>query len=214
MAVARRVGSESSKTRAQLLDLTVQIMLEQGYAAVTSRGLALRLGVQPPLVHYYFPTLDDLFIAAFKRGAERNLERLREALSGENPLQGLWNYANERTGIALTFEFLALSNHRKALKTEMAKSFEQFRDLELAALTEAMTAAGVDLDEYPPDGVLPMLIGLPASVVQQEQLLGVHAGHANALRLIERYLSDVTNTDLETPSKRSPSAKKSATTRA
>lgn len=207
MTATRRVGSETSKTRARLLDLAVQIMLEEGYAAVTSRGLAVRLGVQPPLVHYYFPTLDDLFIAAFRRGAERNFERLKAALAGDEPLQGLWEYVNEPDGIALTFEFLALSNHRKALKTEMSKTFEKFRKLELTVLTKAMTDAGADLDRYPPEGVLPLLIGLPASLAQQRQLLGARAGHAAASDLIRDYLTEITGTTLRTPTRRRPKIK-------
>ena len=38
-------------------------MLEDGYAAVSSRSVAAAVGIQAPLVHYYFPTLDDLFVA-------------------------------------------------------------------------------------------------------------------------------------------------------
>ena len=53
-------------------------MLEDGYAAVSSRSVAAAVGIQAPLVHYYFPTLDDLFVAVLERRAGRNVERMAE----------------------------------------------------------------------------------------------------------------------------------------
>ena len=51
-------------------------MLEEGYAAVTSRRVAAQAGLKPQLVHYYFRTMDDLFLAAYRRRADQGLERL------------------------------------------------------------------------------------------------------------------------------------------
>ena len=41
---------------------------------------AAKAGVTPSLVQYYFPTLDDIFLAAITRYSERNLRLLAEAL--------------------------------------------------------------------------------------------------------------------------------------
>src|SRR5690349_20615746 len=49
---------------------TAQIMLEEGYAASTSRRVAAKAGVKPALVHYYFPSMDDLFLAVLRDSAE------------------------------------------------------------------------------------------------------------------------------------------------
>ena len=59
----RRIGAESSTTRQALLDAAEQVMREEGYAAVTSRRVAQRAGLKPQLVHYYFRTMDELFLA-------------------------------------------------------------------------------------------------------------------------------------------------------
>ena len=67
---ARRIGATDSQSRAQLLDAAEQLMLDEGYAAVTSRRVAARAGLKPQLVHYYFRTMDDLFIEVFRRRAE------------------------------------------------------------------------------------------------------------------------------------------------
>jgi AcrR family transcriptional regulator len=116
MTSSRRIGATTSKTRAVLLTATEQLMLEEGYAAVSSRRVAARAGVKASLVHYYFPTLDDLFISVYRRRSEANLQRLVEDLQSDRPLHAIWEYANNPTGTALTSEFLALANQRKTIQ--------------------------------------------------------------------------------------------------
>lgn len=91
-ASARRVGAETSKTRDTLLDHVEQMMLGEGYASVSYRALASAAGVTPSLVQYYFPTLDDIFLAAIRRYSERNLAQLQKALAAriDDPLRALW----------------------------------------------------------------------------------------------------------------------------
>ena len=198
MAATRRVGTLTSKTRALLLDVTEQLMLDEGYAAVSSRSVAARAEVKAPLVHYYFPTLDDLFIAAFRRRSERNLERLANALQGDDPLQTLWDYANDRAHVVLTFEFLALANHRKAIQAEMGEVAERFRKVELEAFTSMAAASGIDLDEFPPDALLLIMMAIPTTVVYEEAI-GMSTGHEHALMLVERYLSQFRGVPLRRP---------------
>ncbi|HUA95206.1 MAG TPA: TetR family transcriptional regulator, partial [Acidimicrobiales bacterium] len=92
MVSNRRIGAEDSKSRQALLDATEQIMLEEGYAAVSSRRVAQRAGLKPQLVHYYFLTMEDLFLAAFRRRAEVGLEYLDRVLDTERPLRALWDF--------------------------------------------------------------------------------------------------------------------------
>ena len=88
---ARRVGAETSKTREVLLDCVEKMMLEEGYSSVTYRALATKAGVTPSLVQYYFPSLDDIFVAAIKRYSERGLTYLAESLKrrAEDPLRAV-----------------------------------------------------------------------------------------------------------------------------
>ncbi len=157
MVATRRMGTTTSKTRSLLLDVTVQIMLDEGYAAVSSRSVATGAGVKAPLVHYYFETLDDLFIAAFRRRSDQRLENLTEALQGDEPLRVLWEYANDKTGTALTLEFLALANHRKAIRAEIAEVAERYRKVELEAVTRVLAGAGMDPNEFPPTAMMLIL---------------------------------------------------------
>jgi AcrR family transcriptional regulator len=97
-------------------------MLEEGYAGVSYRALATKAGVTPSLVQYYFPSVDDIFIAAIRRYSDRNLTHLTRALERrpDDPLRAVWEYSwDEATGALMT-EFMALGNHRKTIRNEIA----------------------------------------------------------------------------------------------
>ena len=54
-------------------------MVDEGYAAATSRRVAAKAGVKPALVHYYFPSMDDLFVAVLRDKAEDNMAETARA---------------------------------------------------------------------------------------------------------------------------------------
>jgi AcrR family transcriptional regulator len=188
MSATRRLGAEDSATRAALLDAALQVMLEDGYAAVTSRRVAARAGLKPQLVHYYFRTMDDLFLALVRRGAEQNLERQAQALASPQPLRSLWEVASDPAGAKLTMEFSSLANHRKAIQAELVAYADRFRRLQSEALTKVLAAADVDTEALPPEAVA-MLITSVSQVLVMEEALGMTTGHAELRRLVERCLT-------------------------
>ncbi|MGE2717184.1 TetR/AcrR family transcriptional regulator [Mycolicibacterium litorale] len=189
MSSSRRdSGSRAdSGARRALLQATAQIMLEEGYAAATSRRVAARAGVKPALVHYYFPSMDELYVAVLRAGADQNLARQRDAAGGAEPLHEMWRL-NSATGAQLWMEFMALANHREALRTEIAAYADRFRQLEEAAMADALRAHGVDTTEFPPV-VMAMIVASLARIVALEQGLGISRGHAEAEQFVERYLT-------------------------
>lgn len=190
VASTRRIGAETSKTRAALLDATERLMLEEGYAAVSSRRVAAMAGVKPPLVHYYFPTMDELFLALFRRGAEANLDRQTSALTSRQPLRALWKLANERERTALTTEFMALGAHRPVIGAEIAAYADRFRARQLEGLSSVLEGYGIDPESCPPVTVLFAMTGVSRLLVL-EDCFGVTAGHAETLALVERLLRAV-----------------------
>lgn len=189
MASNRRIGAEDSKSRSALLDATEQIMLEEGYAAVSSRHVAERAGLKPQLVHYYFRTMDDLFLATFRRRAERGAEHLSKALESRDPLRALWAFGNDRTGTALNMEFVAVANHRKSIGSEIARYGEQFRARQSEVLEAVMRRRGMDTDRFPPVAVMTVLTSV-AQILVLEEALGMESGHAEARALVARLLDE------------------------
>jgi AcrR family transcriptional regulator len=169
-----------------LIEATAQIMLDEGYAAATSRRVAAQAGVKPALVHYYFPSMDDLFVAVLRNKAENNLEHQRQAIAEAKPLHALWQL-NSAHDAQLFTEFLAMANHRKAIRSEIVAYAMRFRDLEEGVVTLALKARGVDLELFPPV-VMTMIMGGLARMVLHEQGLGITRGHDEAAAFIDRWL--------------------------
>jgi AcrR family transcriptional regulator len=184
----RRIGAESSQTRSQLLDAAEVLMLEEGYAAVTSRRVAAKAGLKPQLVHYYFRTMDDLFLEVFRRRAEDNMSRVSSAITLDGSLRALWQLNADPRGARFNIEFVALANHHKAIRTEIARYAERFRAAQLAALTTAMEALGLTEKEFPPIAALLMMTGL-SQVLALEDALGVTEGHDTTRAFVERAIA-------------------------
>jgi AcrR family transcriptional regulator len=190
MATARRVGSETSATRLRLLDVVEQIMLEDGYAAVSSRRLAKGAGITPAAVHYYFSTLDDLFVAALRRRADEQRERMKRLLSSPQPLWALWRFSRDQAATGLLLEFMALANHRKAIRATLAGYADEFRTLELETLGPHLEAMGLDTDELPAEVLLVLNAALSRTLVLEESL-GMRVGLKATNAAIERFLARV-----------------------
>jgi len=188
MAAARSTTAKDTGARLRLMEATAQIMREEGYAAATSRRVAAIAGVRSALVYYYFPTMDDLFLAVLRAGADASLARMREALTADDPLRVLWEINSDSRLTGLNTEFMALANHRKSIGAELKAYAERIRDIETAAVTVALRAHGVDLDAYPPV-VVAMLLTQMARSLCNEGAIGVTNGHEQFRAFVERYLS-------------------------
>ncbi|HVU62281.1 MAG TPA: TetR/AcrR family transcriptional regulator [Mycobacteriales bacterium] len=184
----RRIGAADSATRDALLDAALQLLVEEGYASVTSRKVAGRAGLKPQLVHYYFRTMDELFLALVRRGAALNLERQARALTSATPLRALWAVATDPAGTTFTTELFALANHRKAIRSELAAHAEEFRRLQREALTSVLAGYGVELGDIPPV-VLPVLVTGLSQILVLEEALGLQTGHAELRDVVERWIA-------------------------
>jgi AcrR family transcriptional regulator len=183
---SRRIGAQDSVVRTQLLDSAEGLMLEEGYAAVSSRRLAAKAGLTQPLVYYYFRTMDELFLAVFRRMAEQSLERLKLALCSEQPLRALWDLNSDRSRTALTMEFLALANHRKVVQAEIARYAEELRAVETRGLTRLFAERKIE-PLIPPLVVTVLLTSLARGLVQ-ERALSIAKGHSPTHSFVEECL--------------------------
>ena len=187
-APTRRIGAPDSKTRLRLVDAAERLLVQEGYAAVTSRRVGAEAGLKPQLVHYYFRTMDDLFLEVFRRRADENFARFEQAAAADGSLRALWELNADPRGAAFNIEFVALANHRKAIRAEIARYAKRWRSVQRDALTAALAAYGVDADDLPPEAALLLMTGL-AQVLALEKALGVTSGHAAALAFVDRTIA-------------------------
>lgn len=184
---ARKGNAGDPTTRNALLDATQELMLTEGYAAVTTRRVASRAGVNSALVFYYFDSVDGLFIELFRRGAERSFERLQEALSSPQPLWGFWDFIHDASGSANTMELIAAANHRKAIRAEIADYSRRFRKAQLETLSSVLEGYGVDRETWPAAAVIVMLSGISRFLLI-EDAFDVDIGHAETTAIVERHI--------------------------
>lgn len=176
--------------RQRLIEATAKIMRDEGYAAATSRRVAAEAGVKQALVYYYFPTMDDLFVEVLRAGAEASLENMRAALTDDDPLHTLWLINSDLRRTSLNTEFMALANHRKVIRTELKAYAERVRDIETAAVTVALRANGVDLDDYPPVAVSMLIVQIARSLCN-EDAVGLTLGHDEMRDFMQRWMQSL-----------------------
>src|SRR3954469_11292384 len=75
----RRPGAPD--TRADILAAARALFADRGFGRTTIRAVASDAGVDPALVHHYFGTKDDLFVASLQLPVDPR-ERLAPALAG------------------------------------------------------------------------------------------------------------------------------------
>lgn len=185
-----RVSARGTETREQLLDAAERLLLDEGYAAVTSRRVGAEAGVNPALVHYHFGSMDDLLRAVFQRQAEKGSAAHAAALESPQPLWALWRMIRAAPFSKWTMEVLALANHRPQLADELRHYAQTFRAEQAEMVAAVLKKYEVDEDRVPPMAVAFLMTVIPPVLFMEDQL-EITAGHAEVVGLVERYLREV-----------------------
>lgn len=169
-----------------MIDATEQLIRDQGFAAVTSRIVAAAVGVRPPLLHYYFNSMDDLFVEVFRRGAEADLERLAHAVASKDPLRSMWKLSHDPKATRFVTEFMAMANHNEPVRAEITRYAEKRRKLQAEGLSRHLAARG--LKPRIPPLVLAVLMENVARGQMLESALGISLGHEETEAFVQACL--------------------------
>ena len=91
--------------------------------------------------------------------------------------------------MALGVEFMALANHRKAIRKEMTERIEQFRDVLAAAFSPRLAKGGLGR-KTPPLCAAMLMDGLARSYIQ-EKMLGISSGHRETKAFVEDLIDQI-----------------------
>jgi len=80
-----RRARRRQQTIDEILRIAEAIMTEEGVNGLSLAEIARRLGVQPPSIYKYFPSLMAVYDALFERGAREHVEVLRNAMANAQP---------------------------------------------------------------------------------------------------------------------------------
>ena len=87
VSIARSAAEEA------LLDAAERVLVDAGYAGITTRRLAEEAGVNHGLVHYYFGSVENLLVRVLERFTERQIARQREMYAADMPFLEKWRTA-------------------------------------------------------------------------------------------------------------------------
>ncbi len=85
-------------------------------------------------------------------------------------------------------EFVALANHRKAIRAEIAASAERFRAELRAGMSAVLERDGIDGERYPPVVCAVLITGVSQILVIEEESLGMSTGHGETVAFVEQLL--------------------------
>lgn len=184
MASTRRMGPQDSATSNALLDAAERVVRDEGYGAATSRRIAAEAGVKQQLVYYYFRTMDELLLAAFKRRTARALARLREDVEAELPIQAIWKNLTSHVDGKLVFEFVALANRHEGIRKEVGRYIAESRRLEAEAIARQFAERGVDSGPVSPKAAA-FIMYCVSLVLRREAATDITDGHEEVLELMD-----------------------------
>jgi AcrR family transcriptional regulator len=192
VAAAKRIRRSAEDAKDLILRTAERIMRDDGYAAVTVRGVAKGAALSSTLLHYYFPTADDLLVALYRRASAHDLEQLQQALNAVDPLMALWRYQTDMERTALGAEFLALANHRKAIRNEISQFAEHARDLQARTLSKVLRESQTGKRFSPV--CLSMLLTSVSRNLILESGVGISSGHAEVRGYVRALLRELAGT--------------------
>jgi AcrR family transcriptional regulator len=188
--LAQKTAARSAAEEA-LLDAAERLLVDVGYAGITTRRLAEEAGVNHGLVHYYFGSNESLLVRALERFTERLIERQRELYAADSPFVDKWRTAmrylvsEDLSYQKVWLELQALAWNNTELQARLAEVNAEWR----AVLTEAFEKPHRELElELPLDALVSLVMTFNLGIMV-ERLGGVDAGHRELLDWIDGWLS-------------------------
>src|SRR5204862_2585261 len=82
-----------AETEEASLDAAERLLVSVGYAGTSVRRLAEEAGANHGLVHYYFGSMEELFLRVLERFTDRLIERQRAMYAADAPFIEKWRTA-------------------------------------------------------------------------------------------------------------------------
>ena len=181
-------------TEEAFLDAAERLLIEVGYADISTRRLAEEAGANHGLVHYYFGSMEQLFVRVLERFTERLIDRQRAMYAADVPFIQKWRTAmsfldeDRESGYQKVWlELQALAWNRPELRERLQAVHARWREVLSEAFSQAMAEHGIDAERYPVEAVVTLVVAFNEGIIL-ERLGGVFAGHSALLDMIDRWL--------------------------
>ena len=144
VSIARSAAEEA------LLDAAERVLVDAGYAGITTRRLAEEAGVNHGLVHYYFGSVENLLVRVLERFTERLIARQREMYAADMPFLEKWRTAmrymmsEDRAYEKVWYELQALAWNRPELQERVDRVNAEWRAVLAEAFAEPREHYGIE----------------------------------------------------------------------
>ncbi len=194
------VSGEHAVTRARadataaIMDAAERLLVEVGYAGITTRKLADEAAVNAGLIHYYFGSMEEVFLRVLERFTARLTERQAAMYAGDAPFIEKWRTAmrylfeDRASGYQkIVFELFAMSWNKPEVRARMVRIDERWTKIVADAVADAMCELGIDTARFPVKAVTCLIISFNKGIML-DGLTGFEYGHAELLDMIDQFL--------------------------
>jgi AcrR family transcriptional regulator len=197
VATARqpKVSGTRAETEDAFLDAAERLLIEVGYSGITTRRLAEEADANHGLVHYYFGSMEELFVRALERFTERLIARQRAMYSADRPFIEKWRAAMEflEQDMAAGYpkiwlELQALGWNRPDIRERVANVNAEWRAVLTEAFGRAIEEEGIDTGGFSLEALVSLVMTFNQGV-ELERLSGVSDGHAELMSAVDDWLA-------------------------
>jgi AcrR family transcriptional regulator len=184
------------ETEHRFLDAAERLLVQVGYAGITTRALAAEAGLNNGLVHYYFGSLEEVLLRVLNRFTGRLIARQRAMYSADVPFlekwRTAWRFQEEDLAAGypkIWFELQALAWNRPDLRARIVAVESEWRGVLREAFTRAIREYGVE-DELPVEAVTALTVTFALGYML-ERLSGIREGHEPLLAWIDGWIESL-----------------------
>jgi AcrR family transcriptional regulator len=175
-----------------LLDAAERLLVDLGYAGITTRRIAEEAGVNHGLVHYYFGSIENLLVRTLERFTDRQIARQRAMYAAPDvPFIEKWRTAmrylvsDDVAYETVWYELQALAWNRPELRERVDHVNAEWRAVLTEAFAEPRERYGIDM---PLDVLVSLVITFNEGIIL-ERLAGIETGQQELLDWIDGWLA-------------------------
>jgi AcrR family transcriptional regulator len=190
-------SAPATDPRTKLLDAAERLLIDVGHGAVTTRLVSKEAGLNQGLVHYYYGSMEELFLAVLERFTGRLIARQRAMYAADTTFLVKWRKAmgfleeDLAAGYPkIWLELQAMGWSRPAMRTRLAAVHGQWITVLTDAFAVAMKHYGIANGPLPVEAMVALVATFNEGIML-ERLCGISRGHASLLRSIDRWLASL-----------------------
>ena len=194
------ISEARSANEETFLDAAERLLVSTGYAGISVRRLADEAGANHGLVHYYFGSMEELFLRVLERFTVRLVERQRAMYSTDAPFIEKWRtamgYLDEDLDAGypkVWFELQAMAWNHPDMRERVERVNGEWRAVLTDAFTTAAKEYGLDRRRFPVAAMVSLVMTFNEGLML-ERISGISDGHKELLCGIDQWLQDLERT--------------------